>query len=132
MLTFIVLIGLPPLVVIFAAFWIARIFKGGLPYSSTSLLVAFSGLVLPVLWLGSTASYPAYGNALYSLDLFLLLVGAAVVGGVGLLLRGPRARRLAGSLLIVAYPLVLYGLLAAMSLLAYHRNIYVVKITTGA
>jgi hypothetical protein len=87
--------------------------------SAVGLLLAM-GLLIFV-----TATGSGYSGAV-AFEELVVASAAALVGSVGLILKPPRARRVAAVLLVTAYPLVLFGLGWVGSLLSSGATRWVV------
>jgi hypothetical protein len=105
--------------------------RGGQP-NLRRVLGAVVLLLIPGLLIFVTASGSGYAGVVALEELIVASVGG-LVGAVVLILKPPAARRVAAVLLVTAYPLVLFGLGWAGSLLSSRATQWVViKAAQGA
>lgn len=82
------------------------------------ILGALVLLLATGLWILATAAGGGYGNAIAAFQELILVSATALVGAGVLILKAPAARRVAGVLLITAYPMLLVGFALAGSALS--------------
>jgi hypothetical protein len=88
-----------------------------------------SGLLVSTgLWIFVTATGGGYSIVAAAQEL-IVATAAALVGAIVLIVKAPRARRVAALLLITAYPLMLIGLAQAGSMLSPDARFVVIKTT---
>ncbi len=96
---------------------LAGAFKRGMPPDLRRAFGALGMLAIPGVVIFATASGSGYA-AVVALQELIVAAAAALTGAVVLILKPPAARRIAALLLITAYPVVLFVLGWAGSLLS--------------
>lgn len=109
-----------------AAALVAEAFRTGRQPRRRRILGAVGLLVATGLWILVTAAGGGYSVLAAAYEL-IFASATALVGAVALILKPPRARRVAALLLITAYPLMLLGLAQAGSMLSPDARFVVIK-----
>ena len=124
MIYLLLVVVLPAFATAGAVSLLASAFKVG-PGAQLSKVMLAAGLLLAtgvsILLLASGGDY----SALAAGEAVVVASGVALVGGVVLLVKPPKARRIAALLVLTAYPLLLIGMAVAGDMLSSNQVVWV-------